>query len=83
MRNSKKQLEARRIADRKRKQELVDAIVGPETYAAIDRFKPELKAIDDETRLAAEASVRLYAARTTSRGREHSVRRCSRARSLC
>jgi hypothetical protein len=42
----KKQLEARRIADRKRKQELVDAIVGPETYAAIDKFKPELKAID-------------------------------------
>ena len=39
----KKQLEARRIADRKRKKELVDAIVGPETYAAIDKIQAGAK----------------------------------------
>jgi hypothetical protein len=44
----KKQLEARRTADRKRKQELVDAIVGQETYTTIDKFKAELKGIDEK-----------------------------------
>ena len=45
---------------RKRRQELVDAIVGPETYAAIDKFKPELKAIDEKLDALSKASVRLY-----------------------
>ena len=42
----KKQLETRRTADRKRRQQLVDAIVGPETYAEIDRIKAEFRPID-------------------------------------
>lgn len=45
---TKKQLEARRAADRKRRQELVDATVGPETYAAIEKVKAEFKPIDDQ-----------------------------------
>ncbi len=48
---TKKQLEARRLADRKRRQELVDAIVAPETYAAIERIKAEFKPIDDKLAL--------------------------------
>ncbi|HYO82443.1 MAG TPA: PSD1 and planctomycete cytochrome C domain-containing protein [Bryobacteraceae bacterium] len=44
---TKKQLEARRTADRKRRQQLLDAIVGPETYAAIERVKGEFKPIDE------------------------------------
>ena len=51
MRNLKKQLEARRDVDRKRKKELVDAIVGPETYAAIERVQAELKTIDEQIKL--------------------------------
>ncbi len=42
----KKRLQARVAADRKRKQELVDAIVGRETYDAIDRIQAEAKALD-------------------------------------
>lgn len=44
----KKELEARRAADRKKKQELVNALVGPETYAAIERIREDFKPIDAE-----------------------------------
>jgi hypothetical protein len=44
----KKRLQARVAADRKRKQELVDAQVGPETYTAINRLQAKAKAIDDK-----------------------------------
>lgn len=44
----KKQLEVRRTADRKRRQEIVDGIVGPETYAAIERIKAEFQPIDEQ-----------------------------------
>jgi hypothetical protein len=47
----KKQLEARREVDRKRKKELVDAIVGPETYSAIERVQGELQTIDKQINL--------------------------------
>jgi hypothetical protein len=42
----KQELEARREKDRKRRQELVDAMVGAETYAAIARLREELKGVD-------------------------------------
>ncbi len=42
----KKRLQARVTADRKRKQELVDAMVGSETYAAIDKLQAEAKAVE-------------------------------------
>jgi hypothetical protein len=45
---TRKQLEARRASDRKRRQELVDALVGPETYAAIERIRAEFKPIDEQ-----------------------------------
>jgi hypothetical protein len=44
----KRRLETRREADRKRRKELVDAIVGPETYAAIEQVKSEFKTVDAE-----------------------------------
>jgi hypothetical protein len=44
----KRRLETRRDADRKRRKELVDLIVGPQTYATIDRIKTEFKAVDAE-----------------------------------
>ncbi len=44
----KKRLEERRAADRKRRQELVDALVGPETYAAIERVRAEFKPLDEQ-----------------------------------
>lgn len=47
----KAQLEARLTTDRKRRQAIVDELVGAETYAAIDRIKLEMKSVDD--RLAA------------------------------
>ncbi|MBL8211520.1 MAG: PSD1 domain-containing protein [Bryobacterales bacterium] len=47
-RAKKKMLEERRVEDRKRRQELVDAIVGPETYAAIERIKAEFVPVDAE-----------------------------------
>jgi hypothetical protein len=40
-------LETRRIADRERKRLLVEAIVGRETYTAIEALKSELTAIDE------------------------------------
>jgi hypothetical protein len=46
-RATKKQLEERRSRDRKRRQELVDAIVGKETYDAIERVKADFKPLDD------------------------------------
>ena len=79
----KKQLEARRIADRKRKQEMVDAIVGPETYAAIERFKPELKAIDEQIEAAAEASLRLHRHELLHTGGNIPSVLCSRVRFTC
>ena len=42
----KKRLEARRSADRAQRQTIVDSIVGPETYPAIEKGKQELAAID-------------------------------------
>ncbi|MBK7929910.1 MAG: PSD1 domain-containing protein [Bryobacterales bacterium] len=42
----KKELEARRVADRAKRKLLVDAIVGPDTYAAMALLEQELKAID-------------------------------------
>jgi hypothetical protein len=48
---TKKQLENRRAADRKRRQELVDAMVGPETFAQIERIQAEFKPVDDEIAL--------------------------------
>jgi hypothetical protein len=42
----KQELEARREKDRKRRQALVDAMVGAETYAAIARLREELKGVD-------------------------------------
>ena len=47
----KRELETRRDVDRKRKKELVDAIVGPGTYSTIERVQSELKAIDDQIKL--------------------------------
>ena len=44
----KKQLQARLATDRASRQRLVDAIVGPETYAAIETIKNEFKPIDAE-----------------------------------
>jgi hypothetical protein len=48
---TKKQLETRRADDRKRRQELVDSIVGAETYATIDRIKAEFKPVDEQIAL--------------------------------
>ena len=45
---TKKQLETRRAGDRKRRQQLVDAIVGPQTYAEIQSIEAEFKPIDEE-----------------------------------
>jgi hypothetical protein len=42
----KKELEARRAADRAKRKELVDAIVGQETYAAVAMLEQEMKAVD-------------------------------------
>jgi Protein of unknown function (DUF1549)/Protein of unknown function (DUF1553)/Planctomycete cytochrome C len=42
----KAELEVRRTRDRQRKKELVDAIVGPETYARIEAIQAELKALE-------------------------------------
>ena len=42
----KKQLEERRTVDRARRQTVVDALVGAETYAAIDRLKKDVEAVD-------------------------------------
>jgi hypothetical protein len=44
----KKKLQQRVDVDRKRRQELVDSIVGAETYAAIERVKAEVKGIDQQ-----------------------------------
>ncbi len=44
----KAELEARRAKDQKARQLLVDAMVGPATYAEIDRMKAEFKPIDDQ-----------------------------------
>jgi hypothetical protein len=44
----RKQLEARRTNDRRRRQQIVDALVGPETYREIERIKSEFQAIDAE-----------------------------------
>lgn len=44
----KKELDARVTRDRARRQALVDAIVGQETYAATERFQAELKTVDAE-----------------------------------
>jgi hypothetical protein len=44
----KKKLQARVAADRKRKQELVDALVGPATYAEIEKIQNEAKSVDAE-----------------------------------
>ncbi|WP_321472517.1 DUF1553 domain-containing protein [uncultured Paludibaculum sp.] len=44
----KQKLEARRTADRARRKELVDALVGPETYAEIARIKAEFTPIDEQ-----------------------------------
>jgi hypothetical protein len=44
----KAELEARRVRDRERKKQLVEAIIGPETYAAIDRMQAEMKALDEQ-----------------------------------
>ena len=57
----KAELEARRAKEQKLRQGLVDALVGKETYAAIDRMKAEFKPIDAQ--LAALPAPRLvYAA---------------------
>ncbi|MBS1872786.1 MAG: DUF1549 domain-containing protein [Acidobacteria bacterium] len=45
---TKRRLEARRVADRNRRQEIVDGLVGPETYAEIRRIEAEFKPIDEE-----------------------------------
>jgi hypothetical protein len=42
----KKQLEERRIADRARRQTVVDALVGAETYSTIARLKQDVEAVD-------------------------------------
>ncbi len=42
----KSELQDRRERDRKRKTQLVEAIAGPETYAAIDRIQAEMKSLD-------------------------------------
>jgi hypothetical protein len=42
----KAELEVRRDKDRKRKTQLVEAIVGSETYARIDRIQAEMKTLD-------------------------------------
>ncbi|MEP7365077.1 MAG: PSD1 and planctomycete cytochrome C domain-containing protein [Acidobacteriota bacterium] len=42
----KKQLDARRTADRARRKTLVDALVGQQTYAAVSLLEQEMKAID-------------------------------------
>ena len=42
----KKELEARRVADRAKRKSLVDALVGPETYAAVALLEQEMKAVD-------------------------------------
>jgi hypothetical protein len=42
----KARLEERRAADQKRRKELVDAIVGEQTYKAIDELKEQIKPID-------------------------------------
>ncbi len=47
----KKTLEARRVVDRAARQKLVDALVGPATYAAINGLKAELKSLDDQVAL--------------------------------
>ncbi|QOY91676.1 PSD1 and planctomycete cytochrome C domain-containing protein [Paludibaculum fermentans] len=44
----KQELETRRTADRAKRKQLVDAIVGPETYAAIERVKAEFAPIDEQ-----------------------------------
>ena len=57
----KKLLQARVAEDTKLRQQLLDALVGPETYAAIDIGKATLKAVNDE--LAALPAPKLvYAA---------------------
>ncbi len=53
----KAELEARRVTGRKRRQELVDQLVGAETYAAIERIKGELQSVDQK--LAALPAPRL------------------------
>ena len=54
----KKRLEARRTADRAERQALVDALIGPETYPAIEKGKQELAALDARlTALPAPKSV--------------------------
>jgi hypothetical protein len=45
-RELKQALEARVVVDRKRRQAVVDAIAGQETYAAIERIKAEMKLVD-------------------------------------
>ena len=47
-RAQKAQLEKRVAFDRERRQKLVDAIVGPEIYAGIERLKAEFRPIDAE-----------------------------------
>ena len=44
----KKELEARRVVDREARQKLVDAKVGPATYAAIEVLKAEAKILDQK-----------------------------------
>ena len=44
----KKQLQERMDGDTKQRKALVDALVGAETYAAIDRLKARVKPIDDQ-----------------------------------
>jgi hypothetical protein len=44
----KAELEARRAKDQQARQALVDAAVGAETYAAIEKIKAEFKPIDDQ-----------------------------------
>jgi hypothetical protein len=44
----KAELEARRVRDRQKKKELVDLIVGPETYASLRTLEAGVKAVDAE-----------------------------------
>ena len=64
----KRELETRRDVDRKRKKELVDAIVGPGNLRAIERVQSELKTDRRSDQAAPTASLRLRRRRLLSTG---------------
>lgn len=59
-RAEKQKLEERRAADRAKRQVLVDAVVGAETYAAIEKMRAEMKAVDEKIALLPKPKL-LYA----------------------